>query len=77
MDTLSDYVSVAGHRLKSTLKISLLPVVLLFLNAASVSQAVPASRDIVLVLDNSGSMKTNDPGRLTRVAVGEFLAGPV
>ncbi|MBA2591378.1 MAG: VWA domain-containing protein, partial [Gammaproteobacteria bacterium] len=32
------------------------------------------ARDIVLVLDNSGSMRQNDPATLTRQAVATFLA---
>ena len=39
--------------------------------------AVPAfaSQDIVIVLDNSGSMRTNDPSRLASKAVTDFVAG--
>jgi len=37
--------------------------------------ATAASTDIVLVLDNSGSMKKNDPDFLTGLAVTEFLQG--
>ena len=36
-------------------------------------QALAASRDLILVLDNSGSMKKNDPEFLTGVAVRKFL----
>lgn len=45
--------------------------------ALSASMAVGAAgteRDIVLLLDNSGSMKKNDPQFLTRRAVREFLS---
>jgi len=34
-----------------------------------------AARDVVLVLDNSGSMRQNDPSRLAVPAVAEFIAG--
>src|SRR5689334_12385970 len=34
-----------------------------------------ASRDIMLVLDNSGSMRANDPGNLAPQAVTEFIQG--
>ena len=34
-----------------------------------------AARDVVLVLDNSGSMRVNDPGRLAAPAVMEFIRG--
>lgn len=36
-------------------------------------QTLAASRDLILVLDNSGSMKKNDPEFLTGVAVRKFL----
>ncbi len=36
-------------------------------------QALAVSRDLILVLDNSGSMKKNDPEFLTGVAVRKFL----
>ena len=42
----------------------------------SSSLAAPAGaaqRDIVLTLDNSGSMRANDPDFLTRLAVRTFL----
>jgi hypothetical protein len=35
--------------------------------------AALASRDLVLVLDNSGSMRRNDPGRLAPSAVAQFI----
>jgi hypothetical protein len=35
--------------------------------------AAAGPKDIVLVLDNSGSMKKNDPSFLTGIAVREFL----
>ena len=54
-------------------------------SASSSSEAVPPAKssvagaemalDIVLVLDNSGSMKQNDPRRLTRQVVTQFLEG--
>ncbi len=46
-------------------------------NAAMTSPAAVADPplDIVLVLDNSGSMKQNDPQRLTRDVVTRFLEG--
>ncbi len=34
-----------------------------------------ADRDIMLVLDNSGSMRQNDPGFLTKKVVSDFVAG--
>ena len=34
-----------------------------------------AARDVVLVLDNSGSMRANDPARLAAPAVAEFIKG--
>ena len=39
--------------------------------------AIPAfaARDVVLVLDNSGSMRQNDPARLAAPAVAEFIKG--
>lgn len=40
--------------------------------------ALPVSasgRDVILVLDNSGSMRANDPARLAAPAVAEFIAG--
>lgn len=47
------------------------------LAAAMLLAAWPASagRDVVLVLDNSGSMRANDPARLAAPAVAEFIAG--
>ena len=39
------------------------------------SQQPPIEIDIVLVLDNSGSMKTNDPDFLTRDVVTNFVDG--
>lgn len=46
------------------------------LAAAMLLAAWPASagRDVVLVLDNSGSMRANDPARLAAPAVAEFIA---
>src|SRR5262245_49908473 len=43
--------------------------------AALLLAALPAfgARDIVLVLDNSGSMRNNDPQRLATPAVTEFI----
>lgn len=43
---------------------------------ALVLAAAPAfaARDVILVLDNSGSMRRNDPGRLAAPAVEEFIA---
>ena len=38
-------------------------------------QGVGPQLDIILVLDNSGSMKKNDPGFLTREVVTNFLYG--
>ncbi len=39
------------------------------------SAPVMAARDVILVLDNSGSMRRHDPDFLTRVAVTEFVNG--
>src|SRR5262245_21238066 len=44
----------------------------LYLAASAAAQGQPL--DIVLVLDNSGSMRANDPKRLLRQAVSEFAA---
>ena len=43
--------------------------------AALMAFAVPAlaARDVMLVLDNSGSMRRNDPGKLAVVAVKDFI----
>ncbi|MGH8654584.1 MAG: FHA domain-containing protein [Gammaproteobacteria bacterium] len=45
--------------------------------AAQTAPSTPVSllQDIVLVLDNSGSMKKNDPRFLTKQAVGRFVMG--
>lgn len=45
------------------------------LTAALLAAAAPvsAARDVILVLDNSGSMQNNDPARLAAVAVREFI----
>ena len=45
--------------------------------AALLLAALPAlaARDVVLVLDNSGSMRANDPARLAAPAVMEFIRG--
>jgi hypothetical protein len=40
----------------------------------SVAPVFAASQDVVLVLDNSGSMRTNDPGRLAGKAVTDFVS---
>ncbi|MEE8119031.1 MAG: VWA domain-containing protein [Gammaproteobacteria bacterium] len=37
------------------------------------SSAIALDRDVILVLDNSGSMKVNDPQRLTQAAVTDFI----
>lgn len=41
--------------------------------AESDTGTMPTAKDIVLVLDNSGSMKKNDPDRLTATAVRDFI----
>jgi len=46
-------------------------VICMLLLAGGPLQAVP--QDIVLVLDNSGSMKTNDPGFIIKDAVTQFI----
>lgn len=46
---------------------------LLMLLAPAVHAAAP--RDVMLVLDNSGSMRANDPSRLTVSAVTDFIRG--
>lgn len=51
-----------------------LGTMLTLLASNAVSTAVTA-RDVVLLLDNSGSMRQNDPQFLTRRAVTEFLHG--
>ena len=48
-------------------------IVPLFL--ALCTSAAVAAQDVLLVLDNSGSMRPLDPGYLSRSAAGEFLAG--
>src|SRR5438552_168251 len=42
---------------------------------AALFAAVPAfaARDVIIVLDNSGSMRHNDPSHLAPVAVTEFI----
>ena len=44
-------------------------LVLLMLSAS----AFALDRDVILVLDNSGSMKINDPSRLTQAAVTDYI----
>lgn len=73
MYTSLDCLIVAGRGLIPMLKKVLLPVFLLLMGAATVNAAAAEPRDILLVLDNSGSMKKNDPGFLTGAAVREFL----
>jgi pSer/pThr/pTyr-binding forkhead associated (FHA) protein len=51
----------------------LLLLCFLILAASIAVHAAAGPKDIVLVLDNSGSMKKNDPSFLTGVAVREFL----
>jgi pSer/pThr/pTyr-binding forkhead associated (FHA) protein len=51
----------------------LLLLCFLILAASGAVHAAAGPKDIVLVLDNSGSMKKNDPSFLTGVAVREFL----
>jgi len=41
--------------------------------AAACADAALASRDVILVLDNSGSMRKNDPQRLAPSAVAQFI----
>ncbi len=51
-----------------------LPAIILVLTAFLVfPPALRADQDVVLVLDNSGSMKQNDPNFLTHQAVTEFI----
>jgi len=50
-------------------------LLLLILYAITPAVGAQSSRDIVLLLDNSGSMRTNDPSHLTHEAVSEFLLG--
>ena len=42
---------------------------------AAAEESSPTSLDVVFVIDNSGSMKKNDPGFLTRSVVQKFSAG--
>lgn len=50
-------------------------LLLLMLCAIVPAAGTQTSRDIVLLLDNSGSMRRNDPSHLTHEAVSEFLLG--
>ena len=50
---------------------SVLLILALALSSGLASQEV--AKDVILVLDNSGSMKKNDPGFLTSKAVAEFI----
>lgn len=61
--------TMRGHRGKSVLRGLLAAGLLLCALPAS------AGRDIMLVLDNSGSMQGNDPARLAAPAVMEFIQG--
>jgi len=58
-----------GHPLREMLQRGIVAAALLL-------AALPAlaARDVVLVLDNSGSMRANDPARLAIPAVAEFIA---
>ncbi|MCG8435469.1 MAG: VWA domain-containing protein [Gammaproteobacteria bacterium] len=52
----------------------IIAVVLSGISALLMSISVAAvERDVLLLLDNSGSMKTNDPSRLTAAAVTDFI----
>lgn len=46
---------------------------MLLLPAQVLAQAESEARDVVLVLDNSGSMRSNDPARLSVSAVTDFI----
>lgn len=45
----------------------------MLLGFGGIAHAADASRDVMLVLDNSGSMRVNDPARLTVSAVTDFI----
>jgi len=55
------------------LAINFVAILVLVTGVVVDTDAAGGPKDIVLVLDNSGSMKKNDPGFLTNVAVREFL----
>ena len=64
--------------IKTVARVILLLLFFTFFEAAVVQEQFPSSRlgakmDVVFVLDNSGSMKKNDPNFLTRTAVETFL----
>ena len=59
--------------LERVLKLALVACAATALTLSAAAQA--QQRDIMLVLDNSGSMKKNDPDFLTLVAVKAFIAG--
>ncbi len=50
-------------------------LVFLAMAAIAASTANATSQDIILIIDNSGSMKKNDPQFLTRKTVAEFVSG--
>lgn len=50
-------------------------LLLIFCTVAPTAWAQTTTRDIMLLLDNSGSMRHNDPDHLTHQAVSEFLLG--
>ncbi|MCC7410313.1 MAG: VWA domain-containing protein [Gammaproteobacteria bacterium] len=55
--------------------VAVLYLILLAVAQPRAEDAAPPPRDVVLVLDNSGSMKKNDPGFLARQAVTGFIEG--
>jgi hypothetical protein len=63
-------------RPKPIISLAILALWLLALPGLASAQAAPrSSLDVVLALDNSGSMKKNDPNSLMRRAVSEFASG--
>ena len=50
-------------------------LVFLTMTVIAASSANAAFQDIILIIDNSGSMKNNDPDYLTRQTVAKFVAG--
>lgn len=61
--------------MKKTFLIILMVFTVFSLSSVFVLAQNNTDRDIMLVLDNSGSMRQNDPGFLTKKVVSDFVAG--